>query len=234
MRAQLSPCRASGLRRLQTLPAALLDQPTHIHERVLALAHMRQRPHDLVHEGEQPLPRPALLVGQPLPAAPSRGRGATDRGRQRDPDQKYQERCAVAAGEDGGVEPGRKRHVRVIGIALRFLRRTLRRRLFSPSLCGARRRTKRRRRRDVCEERGLTRPKMTQSVSRRGRKGLGGGARGLRRGPTDPLGARARGNVLGVDGLSRDVPRGLRRIAACRAASACQRCRGHDCGTQDR
>src|SRR5439155_10152476 len=43
--------------RLQTLPAAMLDQSTHIQQRVLALPHMRQWPHYLIHERKQPLPR---------------------------------------------------------------------------------------------------------------------------------------------------------------------------------
>ena len=36
--------------RLQTLAAALLDQPAHIQKRVLTLPHMRQRPHHLINK----------------------------------------------------------------------------------------------------------------------------------------------------------------------------------------
>ena len=44
-------------RRLQALATAVLDQPAHIHERVLPLTHMRQRPHHPLDKREQPLAR---------------------------------------------------------------------------------------------------------------------------------------------------------------------------------
>jgi hypothetical protein len=43
--------------RLQALPATLLNQPTHVHERVLTLPHMRQRRHHRANEIGQTLPR---------------------------------------------------------------------------------------------------------------------------------------------------------------------------------
>jgi len=44
-------------RRLQTLPATMLDQAAHIDERVLPLPHVRQLRHDLGDEPGQTLPR---------------------------------------------------------------------------------------------------------------------------------------------------------------------------------
>jgi hypothetical protein len=44
-------------RRLQALPAAMLDQPPHIQKRVLPLTHMRQQSDHLPDKGGQTLPR---------------------------------------------------------------------------------------------------------------------------------------------------------------------------------
>jgi hypothetical protein len=56
-------------------PAPVLDQPAHVHERVLAPADMRQPPRHLPDERNQPLltPRsPAARLRQHLPPFPSR------------------------------------------------------------------------------------------------------------------------------------------------------------------